>query len=145
MITPPSCGNRGAAQVPASVPGRKDTQMDYNTKTSKSIMLMTSFKGRPAPGGTFNEGTGRYTKVCKDPAAGQHPAILAFGGIDNDILEALKRRGCRTMTLKLGDGTTYHTTFKAFVENAVCVKWKDPRYPPGGRWYLDGKFWTVNS
>lgn len=117
--------------------------MNDSTGKPKSIMLMTTYKGGPAPGGTYNEETGRYVKVCKDPAAGKHPAILAFGGVDDGVLEELKRRGCRTMTLKLGDGATYHTTFKTFAENAICVNWKDPRYPPGGRWYLDGQFWTV--
>ncbi|MGI6784148.1 MAG: hypothetical protein ACOX5A_07950 [Aminivibrio sp.] len=106
------------------------------------VMLQTSYNGRPAPGGIYNPKTGHYVKACKNPAAGKHPYRLSFGGIDDLILEELKRLGCRTMTLKLGDGATYHTDFNTFKENAFPIRWKDPRFTGGPRWYLDGQHWA---
>ena len=104
------------------------------------IKLLTTFNGKPAPGGLFDPTTKTYTKACRSQNGGQHPHRYDLGGIDAPIVERLKELSCNKIILEL-PGATYEIPFKKFLENGYLQKWNDPRFP-NPRWYCQARHWN---
>lgn len=103
------------------------------------IRLTTTFNGRPAPGGMFDEGTNTYIKVCRSHNGGQHPHRYDLGGIDDPIIQRLKTMNCQEIILELPGGT-YVISFRDFLENGYSQRWNDPRFS-FSRWYCQARHW----
>lgn len=107
------------------------------------IKLMTSFDGKPAPGGLFDPVTAIYYKACRSFNGGQHPHHFDLGGIDAPVIQKLKALGCQKIVLEL-PGATYEISFSDFLRNAYPVTWNDPRFPYA-RWYCPAVRWNSES
>ncbi len=106
---------------------------------NNSILLYTTFNGKPVIGGSYNPLKRLYVKKCKHVNAGKHPHKCAYGGIDDDIIQQLEQHGCRTMQLCLADGTVLFIRFEVFKAQGFSVNWRDPRFGP--RWYAPSHLW----
>jgi hypothetical protein len=101
-------------------------------------MLMSTFNGLPAPGGTFDERTKTYCKKLS-PKAFFWP-MRAFP-VDGPVVDQLKNLHCETMTLLViredGEADRYTVDFETFTHGAKAIDWPrtgDRRFP--ARWYL---------
>ena len=104
------------------------------------IKLLTTFNGKPAPGGLFDPTTKTYTKACRSQNGGQHPHRYDLGGIDDPIVERLKELSCNKIILEL-PGATYEIPFEKFLEYGYSQKWNDTRFP-NPRWYCQARHWN---
>ena len=104
------------------------------------IKLLTTFNGKPAPGGLFDPTTKTYTKACRSQNGGQHPHRFDLGALDAPIVERLKELSCNKIILEL-PGATYEIPFKKFLENGYPQKWNDARFPHA-RWYCQARHWN---
>ena len=104
------------------------------------IKLMTSFSGKPAPGGLFDPTTKTYTKACRSQNGGQHPHRYDLGGIDDPIIKRLAELACQKIVLELPGGT-FEIPFQIFLEYGYSQRWNDPRFP-NPRWYCQARHWN---
>ena len=104
------------------------------------IKLLTTFNGKPAPGGLFDPTTKTYTKACRSQNGGQHPHRYDLGGIDDPIVERLKELSCNKIILELPGGT-FEIPFQIFLEYGYPQKWNDTRFPHA-RWYCQALHWN---
>lgn len=104
------------------------------------IKLMTSFSGKPAPGGLFDPTTKTYTKACRSQNGGQHPHRYDLGGLDDPIVQRLKALECKIIILELPGGT-FEIPFQIFLEYGYSQRWNDPRFPHA-RWYCQARHWN---
>ncbi len=107
------------------------------------IKLLTTFNGRPAPGGMFDPTTKTYYKACRSRNGGQHPHRFDLGGIDDPIVQRLKTLDCQKIVLELPGGT-FEIPFQTFLENAYSQRWNDPRFTHA-RWYCQARHWNNDS
>ena len=104
------------------------------------LRLMTSFNGKPAPGGLFDPTTKTYTKACRSQNGGQHPHRYDLGGIDDPIIKRLAELACQKIVLELPGGT-FEIPFQIFLEYGYSQRWNDPRFP-NPRWYCQARHWN---
>jgi len=114
---------------------------------STNEMLMSSFNGRPAPGGIFEESTRIYRKQL--PCRAFFWPLKSYP-IDAPIVEQLKNLGCEMLVLEVikNDGCSerYSVKFDVFLEKSTLVDWPqkgDPRFPV--RRYLPLEFWEKDE
>lgn len=104
------------------------------------IKLLTTFNGKPAPGGLFDPTTKTYTKACRSQNGGQHPHRYDLGGIDDPIIKRLAELACQKIVLELPGGT-FEIPFQIFLEYGYPQKWNDTRFPHA-RWYCQARHWN---
>ena len=104
------------------------------------IKLLTTFNGKPAPGGLFDPTTKTYTKACRSQNGGQHPHRYDLGGIDDPIIKRLAELACQKIVLELPGGT-FEIPFQVFLEYGYSQRWNDPRFP-NPRWYCQARHWN---
>ena len=104
------------------------------------IKLMTTFNGRPAPGGMFDPTTKTYYKACRSQNGGQHPHRYDYGGIDDPIVQRLKALECKIIILELPGGT-FEIPFQIFLKCGYSQRWNDPRFTHA-RWYCQARHWN---
>lgn len=119
--------------------------MPHPIKNNESInqMLMSSFNGRPAPGGIFEESTKTFRKQL--PSRAFYWPLRAYP-IDEPIVQQLRNLQCETVALDVidsdGCAESYSVKFDVFLEKSKLVDWPskgDPRFPV--RRYLALEFW----
>jgi hypothetical protein len=106
------------------------------------IKLMTTFDGRPAPGGLYDTVTGTYYKACRSQNGGQHPHRFDLGALDAPIVERLKNLECQKIVLEL-PGDTFEISFADFLKQGYTQTWNDPRFP-FERWYCQARHWNAD-
>ena len=107
---------------------------------NNSILLYTTFNGKPVVGGSYNPSKRFYVKKIKNnPNAGKHPHKPAYGGIDEDVIQQLDQHGCWMMKLVLADGTELFIRYSIFKAQGFSVNWRNPRFGP--RWYAPSHLW----
>ncbi len=114
--------------------------MNCTTQAKRTVLLRTTFDGRPAPGGVFDKPSCHFLKKCKKENAGRHPRQDALGGIDESVVEQLRRLDCVAIWLELADGSRYRCPFEVFLANSFAVAWKDARFSDR-RLYLASHHW----
>lgn len=104
------------------------------------IRLMTTFNGKPAPGGLYDPTTATFYKSCRSLSGGQHPHRYDLGGLDSPVVERLKNLKCKKVVLEI-PGATYEIPFEKFLEKGYPQKWSDTRFPHA-RWYCQARHWN---
>lgn len=104
------------------------------------IKLLTTFSGKPAPGGLFDPTTKTYTKACRSQNGGQHPHRYDLGGIDDPIIKRLAELACQKIVLELPGGT-FEIPFQIFLKCGYSQRWNDPRFTHA-RWYCQARHWN---
>lgn len=96
-------------------------------------MLLSSYNGMPAPGGTFDHKSRVY---CKKLSAKAYFWPMKAFPVDKPIVEQLKSLGCEKMVLVVtkedGEVEKYTTNFSAFLRGAQAIDWPsrgDKRFP----------------
>lgn len=112
---------------------------NQNTKT----MLMSSFNGKPAPGGVFSPITRTFCKRVGEKAF--YWPEKAYP-VDEPIVKKLKELECQTMlmvVIKKDDSCeTFKVDFNTFLEKSTKINWPlrgDNRFPV--RRYLSMDYW----
>lgn len=103
------------------------------------IRLMTSFDGKPAPGGLYDPISKKYIKACRKANAGFHPHKYALGGFDDPVIQKLIELGCQQIQLEIATGV-YTIPFQTFLEHGFSQRWRDTRYH-FPRWYCPIDKW----
>ena len=103
------------------------------------IRLMTTFNGKPAPGGLYDPISKKYIKACGKANAGFHPHKYALGGFDDPVIQKLTELGCQQIQLEIATGV-YTISFQTFLGHGFLQRWKDPRYH-FPRWYCPLDKW----
>ena len=109
---------------------------------NNGILLYTTYHGKPVVGGSYNPLKQYFVKKCKHRSGGRHPHLPAHGGIDADIVEQLDKYGCKTIQLRLADGSVFYIRYDVFKAHGFVVDWRDPRFGP--RWYAMSQFWHTS-
>ncbi len=111
----------------------------YHSEVPKSIVLKSSFDGRPCFAGVYYEGTKTYLKKLKRNSL--YWSLKSYP-IDDLVLEELTKLGCNTLVIQVSDtGDRYSIAFDTFIAHAQSIDWskKDPRFPL--RWYCPLDYW----
>lgn len=104
-----------------------------------STVLKSIFDGKPCFAGVFYEETRTYVKKLKQNT--MYWPLKSFP-IDDQVLEELKKRDCKTLVIHVSDtGDRYSISLETFTKNAQAVDWsqKDSRFPL--RWYCSLDYW----
>ena len=104
------------------------------------IKLLTTFNGKPAPGGLFDPTTAIFYKACRSLSGGQHPHRPDLGGLDSPVVERLIAFRCEKIVLEI-PGASYEIPFERFLEYGYSQRWNDPRFP-NPRWYCQARHWN---
>jgi hypothetical protein len=116
--------------------------MSIRNKTTKR-MLLSSFNGMPAPGGTYDDKTKVY---CKKLAAKAYFWPMKGFPVDKPIVDQLRELSCETMVLVVTkpeeEADMYMIDFETFLRDAKAIDWPgkgDRRFPV--RLYLPLNVW----
>ena len=112
-------------------------------KNTKGVMLLSTYRGMPCPGGVYYHHTQTFVKKLKQSSYFWPKRSFP---IDAPILDRLKELGCRALILQIVEtGQRYRISMEDFLANTTCIDWTktDRRFPK--RWYCPMEKWREIS